>query len=73
MKVTHELAQQSWIVAVLCKEGGMRLAHMPQQINIGTVVRGMESDFVRWNALAVTTGQVPACEGRQCAETDRGQ
>ncbi|WP_407713058.1 Rrf2 family transcriptional regulator [Comamonas testosteroni] len=45
MKVTHQLALQGWIVAVRCKEGGMRLAHMTQQINIGAVVRGMETDL----------------------------
>ncbi|MBS3018503.1 HTH-type transcriptional repressor NsrR [Comamonas sp. PE63] len=46
IKVTHQLALQGWIVAVRCKEGGMCLAHMTQQINIDAVVLGMESDFV---------------------------
>ncbi|WP_349305218.1 hypothetical protein [Comamonas sp. PE63] len=44
--MTHQLALQGWIVAVRCKEGGMCLAHMTQQINIDAVVLGMESDFV---------------------------
>jgi len=46
MKLTHQLVLQGWIVAVRYKEGGMRLAHMTQQINIDAVVLGMESDFV---------------------------
>ncbi|MGU3629641.1 Rrf2 family transcriptional regulator [Comamonas sp. C24C] len=32
MKVMHQLALQGWIVTVRGKEGGTRLAHMPQQI-----------------------------------------
>ena len=45
MKVTHLLGQQGWITTVRGKGGGMRLAHAPQDIGLGAVVRGMEPDF----------------------------
>ena len=45
MKVTHMLSQQGWITTVRGKGGGMRLAHAPQDIGLGAVVRSMEPDF----------------------------
>lgn len=60
MKVTHQLALQGWLQTVRGKGGGMRLAHAPQQINLGAVVRGMESDL----ALVECLG-----DGSQCALT----
>jgi Rrf2 family nitric oxide-sensitive transcriptional repressor len=45
MKVTHRLAQSGWMETVRGKNGGMRLAQAPEQINLGAVVREMESDF----------------------------
>ncbi|MDR2324537.1 MAG: Rrf2 family transcriptional regulator [Acidovorax sp.] len=57
MKVTHLLAQQNWIATVRGKGGGMRLAHSPAAINLGAVVRGMESDF----ALVECQGGASQC------------
>ena len=45
MKVTHQLAQQGWIVTVRGKGGGLRLAHAPADIGLGKVVRSIEPDF----------------------------
>ena len=45
MKITYLLGQQGWITTVRGKGGGMRLAHAPQDINLGAVVRGIEPDF----------------------------
>lgn len=42
MKVTHQLALQGWLTTVRGKGGGMRLAHPPEHIRIGAIVRSME-------------------------------
>jgi Rrf2 family nitric oxide-sensitive transcriptional repressor len=45
MKITHQLALAGWIETVRGKGGGMHLAAPPEAINLGGVVRSMESDF----------------------------
>ena len=42
MKVTHQLALQGWLTTVRGKGGGIRLAHAPEDIRIGAVVRSIE-------------------------------
>lgn len=45
MKITHQLGMNGWIETLRGKGGGMRLKHAPEDINLGAVVRSMESDF----------------------------
>ncbi|TAL79073.1 MAG: Rrf2 family transcriptional regulator [Burkholderiaceae bacterium] len=46
MKITHLLGQRGWLETVRGKNGGMRLAMPPEQINLGAVLRDTENDFV---------------------------
>jgi Rrf2 family nitric oxide-sensitive transcriptional repressor len=45
MKVTHQLGLQGWIETVRGKGGGMRLSRLPQDVNLGELVRGVEPNF----------------------------
>ena len=45
MKVTHLLAKGGWIQTQRGKNGGMRLARSPEDINLGELVRYTENDL----------------------------
>jgi Rrf2 family nitric oxide-sensitive transcriptional repressor len=45
MKITHRLAQRGWIHTVRGKNGGMALAHEPEDIRLGDLIRDMENDL----------------------------
>lgn len=55
MKVTHQLGQRGWIETVRGKNGGMRLAHEPADINLGAVVRDTEADLALVDCLSENT------------------
>ncbi|WLR60642.1 Rrf2 family transcriptional regulator [Guptibacillus hwajinpoensis] len=45
MKVAHELGKNGYIETIRGRNGGLRLAHLPEDINVGKVVRSTEEDF----------------------------
>ncbi|MDQ0216505.1 Rrf2 family nitric oxide-sensitive transcriptional repressor [Oikeobacillus pervagus] len=45
MKVTYELGKMGVIETIRGRNGGIRLAHAPSEINIGKIVRQTEEDF----------------------------
>lgn len=45
MKVTHELGKKGYIDTIRGRNGGLRLAMNPEEINIGKIVRSTEEDF----------------------------
>ncbi|NEU30108.1 Rrf2 family transcriptional regulator [bacterium LRH843] len=45
MKVAYELGKAEYVESIRGRNGGLRLARDPKDINIGEVVRTMEEDF----------------------------
>ncbi|MCC7499797.1 MAG: Rrf2 family transcriptional regulator [Bryobacterales bacterium] len=45
MKIIHNLGKLGYIETVRGRGGGMRLAGIPEEINLGQVIRHMEPDF----------------------------
>jgi len=63
-KVVHQLANRGYIKTMRGKGGGMRLARLPQLINIGDVVRDMEENINLvecFNAKNQICPLLPAC------------
>lgn len=44
MKIAHKLANEGYVVSVRGRNGGLRLAQPPQDINIGTMIRWTEDN-----------------------------
>ncbi len=64
MKVTHQLSLGGWLETVRGKGGGMRLAAAPAEINLGAVVRSVESDFILVDCL----GSDSTCVLKGCCQ-----
>lgn len=58
-KVTFELGKAGFIQTVRGRGGGIRLADLPQNINVGTVVRRMEDDFNLVECFDSATNRCP--------------
>lgn len=64
MKVVHQLARQGVIVSVRGKGGGIRLAHEPDEIRLGRIVRNSEGNPPIVECLSdrpITCKIAPAC------------
>jgi len=67
MKVTYELGKLGLIQTVRGRGGGIRLALLPEEINIGEVVRKTEDDFILVECFSCTTNRcviTPVCKLR---------
>jgi len=67
MKVTYELGKLGLIETVRGRGGGIRLALLPEEINIGEVVRKTEDDFNLVECFNCTTNRcviTPVCKLR---------
>ncbi|MGE6368006.1 RrF2 family transcriptional regulator [Planococcus kocurii] len=58
-KVTFELGKAGFIHTVRGRGGGIRLADLPQHINIGMVIRKMEDDFDLVECFNSATNRCP--------------
>ena len=62
MKVVHRLGRLGYLQTIRGKNGGIRLARDPQNINLGAVVRDMEEEL---NLLGCLEGE-GYCRIQQC-------
>jgi Rrf2 family transcriptional regulator, nitric oxide-sensitive transcriptional repressor len=65
MKVVHQLGLAGLVETIRGRSGGLRLGKEPEEINIGTVVRGTEPDFMMVECFSRETNEcilTPSCE-----------
>lgn len=64
MKITHKLANEGYVISVRGRNGGLRLARSPRDINIGTMIRWTEHNSVHVECFDAATNHctiAPAC------------
>jgi Rrf2 family transcriptional regulator, nitric oxide-sensitive transcriptional repressor len=61
VKVVNQLAREGYIHAVRGKNGGIRLAQTPGDINIGQVIRALENNLNGIDCGSPACHLVPAC------------
>lgn len=64
MKVSQQLGRNGYVKTIRGRTGGLELAHEPEDINIGAVVRLMEEDFQIVECF--TTGKSNCIITRSC-------
>lgn len=64
VKVVHELGTLGFIKTQRGKQGGLRLAHAAEQINVGKVVRQVEKNLAIVNCSEPVCPIMPACDLR---------
>jgi len=75
MKVVHQLGLSGIVETVRGRNGGLRLARDPADINIGKVVRETESDFFMaecFNTALNTCPLTPGCQLRSALSQATG-
>ncbi len=63
MKVAYNLGQHGYLETVRGRGGGLRLAHQPEKIGLGDVIRRMEDDFALVECFEPTN---TCCIARTC-------
>ena len=70
-KIVHQLGQLGYIESVRGKNGGIRLARAPKDINLGVLIKEIEPDFALVECFATSRTMVDAADkqiNKQCIE-----
>ena len=76
IKVVNQLASLGYVESIRGKGGGIRLAHEPEDINIGDLIRETENSFDLVECFAADTNQcvlTPQCKLASILSTALGQ